>query len=63
MYDMPTISKKELKKMLVDIAPRYQATYSEEIRLMTEIKDPLKTIKKPKKSQKWLELLTQKYNL
>lgn len=24
IYDMPAISKKELKKMLIDIAPKYQ---------------------------------------
>lgn len=62
-YDMPNISKKDLNRMLIDLAPRYQATYSEEIRLMTDIKDPAHTIKTVEKSQEWLVHLTKKYNL
>lgn len=62
-YDMPAVSKKDLKRMLIDLAPRYHATYSEEVRLMTDIKDPAHTIKTVEKSQEWVVHLSRKYQL
>jgi len=42
---MPSLNRKDFKRMLMEMAPKYQATYAEEIHLMTEIKNPATTIK------------------
>ena len=62
MYDMPQLGKKDLKKLLVDLAQRYQQTYNEEIFLMTEIKNPQTTIKNKEKSDWWVRELSKKWN-
>jgi hypothetical protein len=49
--------------MLVDLAPKYFQSFSEEIHLMTEIVDPEKTIKTKQQCEDWLKLLKKQYNL
>lgn len=63
IFDMPAISNKALHKLLVELAPKYHESFQEEIKGMTDIIYPEKTIKTVEKSQEWLELLTKKYNL
>ena len=54
VYDMPSLSKKDFRKMLCEIAPKYNSSFAEEIRLMTEIVNPEKTIKVPAKCEEWV---------
>lgn len=60
---MPSLDGKDLRRMLLEMAPKYQASYSEEMHLMTEIKDEAKTIKSPVKGREWVERLTAKWQL
>jgi hypothetical protein len=62
-FDMPQLSKKDFKKMICEIAPRYKQTQEEEVQLMTEIVDPKTTIKSVAKGAEWVEILTQKFQL
>lgn len=63
IYDMPPLTNKDLRKLLIDMAFRYQASFTEEIKSMTDILNPEKTIKTVEKSQEWVELLTKKWQL
>ena len=49
--------------MICEIAQRYKQTQEEEVALMTEIVDPKTSIKSAEKSQEWVDILTQKFQL
>jgi hypothetical protein len=60
--DLPLLDKQTLKQLILNMAEAYQASYSEEIRKMTEIIDPATTIKKPaSESDRWKALLKDKW--
>jgi len=42
---MPQLTHKDLKKILIEMAPRYNQSFLEEVHSMTEIVNPAKTIK------------------
>jgi len=62
-FEMNELSSKDLKKILLELAPKYNQSYTEEMESMTEIINPNKTIKTPEDSAKWRETLTKKWNL
>lgn len=59
VYDIPPLSGGELRHMLIEMAPEYQSSYKEEVRLMTEIKNPAKTIKSKEKCDEWVKVFTK----
>ena len=63
VYDIPPLSGGELRHMLIQMAPEYLQSYKEEVKSMTEIKDPAKTIKKQDKCDEWVKVLTKQFNL
>ena len=60
---MNELSSKDLKKILLELAPKYYHSYREEMESMTEIINPNKTIKNEEDSAKWRDTLTKKWNL
>ena len=62
LIDLPLLDKRTLKQLILSMAETYQESYSEEIRKMTEIIDPVNTIKKPaSESDRWKALLKEKW--
>jgi len=62
-FEMNQLSTKDLKKILLELAPKYYSSYTEEMCSMTEIINPAKTIKTVEDSNKWKETLRKKWNL
>lgn len=75
IYDMPPLTGKDLRKLLVEMAYRYNVSFAEEVKSMTDVFEPegvrlpgnskeleAWNIKKAK-SEEWIELLTKKFNL
>ena len=62
-FEMNELSSKDLKKILLELAPKYNQSYREEMESMTEIINPNKTIKTPEESAKWKETLIKNWNL
>jgi len=52
-----------LTEILLDLAPKYKSSYEQEVKSMTDIIDPAKTIKNPEQCQEWIVRLTEKYQL
>lgn len=60
---MPRLSQPDLKKIIIELAPQYNQSFTEEMESMTEIINPAATIKKPEKCQEWIQVLTKLWNL
>ena len=60
---MPRLSKDDLKKILIDLAPNYNAAYAEEMESMIAIINPQSTIKNVEKGNEWRVNLTKLWNL
>jgi hypothetical protein len=62
-FEIPPLSHKDLKKILVEMAPQYYQSFNEEVGKMTEIINSNKTIKTEEKSVEWRKILIKKWNL
>jgi hypothetical protein len=60
---MPSLTRKDFKKILLGLNHSYQKSYMMEIKNKTDILDPVHSIKTVEKSQEWLQLLIQLFNL
>ena len=50
---MPRIGRDDLKKILVELAPKYNEAWTEEMMAWIEIVNPSNTIKTPEKGEEW----------
>ena len=60
---MPHLSQADIGQILVQNAPKYKSSYTQEMKAMTAIKDFNKTIKTEAMGVEWQAILTKKWQL
>lgn len=67
IYDVPHLSSRDLKRVLLDLAEQYNETFMDEVistTTMAEIKDDArKNAQVQAKAKEWYSILKAKYNL
>jgi hypothetical protein len=61
--DMPFLDEHQLSQLIVQCAPRYQTSYTDELAKMTEIVDPQNTIKTSAMGEEWNDRFVDKWQL
>ena len=62
-FQINELTDRGLKKILLELAPKYHKSFKEEVESMTEIVNPNAIIKTGKNYSKQKELLLKKWNL